>query len=491
MFRSTAKPEPMDQGLVVRVSSDELGMNPSSIWNPNPSRSHRSEPYPVPHSLIIDVVVTEETAAKFSPPPYAVVLEDDSNRKALVSVAAEPGWHLWNRVVFEADSDALTVKIDLEGQSDPAKVAPHVRVDVLDGDVDESRHDLLQRGLAAQYPQPQESETEVPAWWRRPIYCGWGDQVAFSLWLEGPGRECRAVAYCTQGLYERWIARLDQAAVPFGTSTIDVGWSPAGLWVPDEIRWPDLSGFIAKEHDRGRRVLLWLGTWLWDRVPDEYCIYADDIKLAVDPTHPQVIANVQRQVEHLISPDGLDADGFKIDQLSFIPRLRAPRGGPRFGWAKEYPQAESIRMHGQGWGIELLYQYQKAIYDAAKRVKPDALITSSTVHPYFRDTFDMVRLHDTERVVGTVIDAMKIRSDLARAALPGMPIDTDDWVWGDYDQWMDYTQRSSVLGVPCIFFSERYVQSMKSEPCTKLIPIEDLRQIADAWEKQTPVSHGS
>lgn len=472
----------MPNAVVVELSPAELGLVPSRVWNPSPSREHRTEPYALPQSLHIGIFGNELTSAKFSPPPFAVIVEDAEGRMALVSVAADDGWHRWNGVDFEAQADRVRVAIDLEGQTSPTEAIAHVRVEVFEANEGESRHELLARGLARQYPEASARAVEMADWWQRPIYCGWGDQVSTSMWLEGPGPEARALAYCIQGLYERWIARLDEAEVPFGTTIIDHGWSPAGSWQVDETRWPDLKGFIAREHERGRKVLLWIATWLWDGLPDEWCVFVDGRKLMADPTHPDYLAYVQAQVHHLLSAEGLDADGFKIDQLAYAPCQRRPRGGSRFGSTAYYDEPrELIRLHGDGWGAELLHAYQKAIYDAAKSAKPDALITSSTVHPYYHDTFDMVRLHDTGPVVGDVIESMRGRSDLSRAALPGKPIDADDWVHSDYQRWMDYTMRSHMLGVPCIFYGERFMLNWKHEPTTSLIPIEDLRRIAEAW----------
>jgi hypothetical protein len=177
----------------------------------------------------------------------------------------------------------------------------------------------------------------------------------------------------------------------------------------------------------------------------------------------------------------------KIDQLSRAPSERSARSPRHVGGPTYHDVARGkLSLAGAGWGCELLYQHQKDFYCAAKSVKPDALVTSSTVHPYFRDTFDMVRLHDTGPVSGDVVDAMKARADLARAALPGIPIDTDDWVSRNYETWMRYTTESYRLGVPCIFYSERFMENWDCEPATRPIPIEDLRKIGRAWRESVP-----
>ena len=471
--------------LRAEITIDHLGFRPERIWNPSPSVRHRTAPYPLPHTAVIGMAGNAETGAKFSPPPFAVALEG-RGRKALVAVAARAGWHRWNEAVFQADSRRVQVLLDLEGHARPDEAQPHVTVAVLPGEPGESNLALLSRGLARLYPAASRPRSSPePAWWRRPIYCGWGDQVSISQWLEGAGPEPRALAYCTQGLYERWIRRLEHTRVPIGTVTIDAGWSPAGVWEPDSERWPDLRGFIRRQHEAGRRVLLWLAAWLWDGLPDDWCLFAGKTKLTADPTHPAYRAALRARVRELLAPDGYDADGFKIDQLAFCPSERRPRGGARFGLAGERPGSHPRLSEpaGRTWGCELLYRLQKDIAEAARAAKPDALLTSSTVHPYFHDTFDMVRLHDMGLVAPDIFAAMGARASLARAALPGKPIDTDDWIHSDYAMWRHYTAGSSAIGVPCIFYAERFMADWRREPATRLIPAADLRRIGDAWRR--------
>lgn len=467
--------------LVARISAEALGFRPEKIWNPSPSRNHRTEPWPLPKTLVVGIYGNEDTGAKFSPPPFAVGIIG-GNHTVLLAVVADAGWHLWNEIVFAADADGITVRIDLEGHSEPEEVAGHVRLTLTTGARDESWHALLARGLR---PAGADADAPVPTppeWWSRPIYCGWGDQVSLSMWLEGVGPEGRAVAYNTQGLHERWIRRLERAGVPFGTVIVDAGWSPAGTLQPKGTHWPDLKAFTRRQHEAGRRVLLWLATWLCEGLPDKWCIFANGVKIAADPTNPEYRSYLREQVRHLLSPEGLDADGFKIDQLGYSPSERRPRGGAQFGQTCEYsPSPKPMVLAGRGWGCELLHQLQKDIYDAAKSAKPDCLVTSSTVHPYFHDTLDMVRLHDMGHVATDIFAAMGARADLARAALPGKLIDTDDWVHTDYDLWMRYTSGSRRLGVPCIFYAERFMIDWSAEPATRSIPLKDLRRIAAAW----------
>lgn len=463
------------------ISPEQLGFTPqgSSDLDPFNENTQTNQYDSLPQIYSIGM------QSKFSPRPYAVVIYGSNNQKVLVAVAGEAGWHLWNFAEFQISSQGAKISLDLEGHSDLAQVLEHVKLRLVHAESGESDHNLLARGLQQIYPKVRKNILAKSnlSWWSQPIYCGWGDQVSTAMWMEGVGPEARAITYCTQGLHERWVARLDEANVPFETIIIDNGWSPAGTWEPDVNKWPDLRRFIDKQHQAGRKVLLWLAAWLWEGIPDEWCIFAGDEKLTVDPTNPKYREFVRKQVHRLLSPDGFNADGFKIDQLSYCPTQRKPRGGAQFGRTNCLDEVtQTMKLYDQSkWGCELMYLHQKDIYDAAKSAKPDCLITSSTVHPYFYDSFDIVRLHDTGLVEGDVIDSMRSRADVVSAALPGMPIDADDWVIHDYDQWMDYTSRSHMLGVPCIFYTERFMLNFQSEPTTYKIPLEDLRTIGKNW----------
>lgn len=479
----TIKFVPDGDCLVADVVPKALGFVPDRIWNPSPAWDHRTEPWPAPKTIRIGISGTEETAAKFSPPPFAVGLLGGGQR-ALVSVTADPGYHLWNDIDFTLSvKGGLEVRLDLEGHSDPVDTGRHVRLEIIPGEPTEPLLALLARGLKQGYPDAFRSAGPVPKWWLRPIYCGWGDQVTVSMWLEGVGPEPRAIAYCTQGLYERWIRRLDQARVPAGTVTIDAGWSPTGTMRPDGDQWPDLRGFIRRQHEAGRKVLLWIATWLCDGLPDAWCTFSGGTKLTADPTNSDYRKHLRARVTELLSPAGYDADGFKIDQLAFSPSERRPIGGFQFGRTfAPKPGGTPIRLAGGGWGCELLHQLQHDIYSAAKAAKPDCLVTSSTVHPYFHDTFDMVRLHDMGAVAPDIFAAMGARANLAKAALPHKPIDTDDWVHTDYDLWMRYTCGSRAIGVPCLFYAERFMLNWQAEPATREVPPADLARIAEAWK---------
>ncbi len=473
---------------MVRASASrkDLGFAPRHIWSPVPGEGHRIRPYSVPQEIRIGTRNTKQASAKFTPGPFAVGVISGQG-KAIIAVRADPSWHLWNMVSFKANSEHVEVSIDLEGHNDPTAILPHIDLCILHGEDEEPLYSLLRRALKATYPEAysQMGNNSIPDWWKRPIYCGWGDQVGISLSLEGPGPEPRALAYCIQGLYERWIKILESANVPVGTVIIDAGWSSGGVWEPNLTQWPDLKGFIETQHRESRRVLLWIPTWFCENLPDKWCIFSGNTKLVVDPTNPEYRAFLRRQVEHLLSPeeDGLDADGFKIDQLRYTPNERQLSGGEHFGRSFELGSDHPPMNFNEGrWGCELLYQLQKDIYRAAKEAKHDSLITSSTVHPYFHDTFDMVRLHDTGPVPEDgVMSAMRPRCQLSRAVFPWKPIDSDDWVHHDYGEWLAYTLNNHQLGVPCTLYAENFVCSFGRKPLTQPIKTRDLKRITGVW----------
>ncbi len=470
--------------LSARLTAKELGWPIETIWSSSPSPEHRTEPYPVPQLVRIATQRTTEAAAKFTPPPYAVSVAG-GGRQLLVTVEADAGWHRWSFAEFSASAAGLEVTVDLEGHTPPRQALGHMRLRLVGAAADEDRYALLARGLQAGYPAAYAApKKKAPAWWARPIYCGWGDQVATALHLEGPGPEARALVYNTEGLYRRWVGRLEAARLNVGTVIIDAGWSPAGVWEAYPNHWPNLRGFIDDQHRAGRKVLLWIPTWLHEGLPDEWCVRAGGRALVADATNLQYLAFLRRQTARLLSDakDGYNADGFKIDQLAYVPTEVLTRGGEQFGRSFYLPPRHPrLRQRGSTWGCESLYRLQRAIYEAAKAVKPDALVNSSTIHPYFHDTCDMARLHDTESVAADIFAGMKARADLSRAALPHKLVDADDWVHHDYRKWLDYTRRSRHIGVPCLFYTERFVLAFDRTPTTRPIPLAALKGLARAW----------
>lgn len=331
----------------------------------------------------------------------------------------------------------------------------------------------------------------APSWWGRPIVCGWGHQCyqadLFRV-RSTPERPVDNAAYTlsTQVSYRDIVDRLDAHEVPWGTLVIDARWFLAGgLKNVDEGRWPDLRGFVDAQHRRDRRVLLWWGPWDPEGVPADQCVRylpgdrgsrqnrpgrlakfgapAAGKKLAVDITLPQVRERIRGQVRRLLGPGpaGYDLDGFKIDHLAAVPGV--------YGMA--FPEGS-----GRLFGVEAARSYLALLYEAAKDVKPDALLIGQSPNPYFADVQDMLRLgdiytHDPD----TVVPEMTFRAEMARIADPSWLIDTDGWPMPSLAAFREYVGVQPTLGVPSLY----YVTHL--DTTGEALTAQDYARIRSAW----------
>lgn len=289
------------------------------------------------------------------------------------------------------------------------------------------RDDLVRLGSA-----PPVADRDVPAWWTRPIFCGWGAQ--FHL-FETTG--VSAMAQATQANYDAFLARLEEHGLVPGTVVLDDKWQTAyGTNEPDAAKWPDLKGWIAARHERGQKVLLWWKAWDPEGLAPELCVCtADGEPVSVDPSNPAARDALAAQMRALVSPDGLDADGLKID---FTART---------------PSGRMLSTHGDGWGLALLHELLAAVYGAVKAAKPDALVITQAPHPAFVDVTDMIRLNDMIGGHASVVPQMRFRAGVSRAACPELLVDTDDWRVPSLAAWREYLEVKPELGVPSLYYA--------------------------------------
>ncbi|NED99328.1 hypothetical protein [Phytoactinopolyspora halotolerans] len=334
------------------------------------------------------------------------------------------------------------------------------------------RDDLVARGLAPAAPQTS------PAWWSEPIFCGWGAQcaraaaqrpdepVADGLGLVGGATVVKAADLARQEVYDDFLGTLDAAALDPGTIVIDDRWQDAyGAGTVDTDHWPDLRGWIARQHATGRKVLLWWKAWDPEGVPAEECIVDPAGRpVAVDVANPAYLERLRRIVTHLIGPEGLDADGFKVD------------------FTQRSPSGASLRGADGPWGIAALHTLLATLNQAAKRVKPDALLITHTPHPSFGDVCDMVRLNDVlerdnagDRV--HVVEQLQFRHAVAAHSLPGHLVDTDQWPMPDRDSWRGYVEEQARLGVPALYYLESIDASGER------LTADDLALVARTWKE--------
>ena len=371
----------------------------------------------------------------FTPSPlYFAFAPDDESEWIDLGIAAPVEELTFVEAAYAPRDGGFHLRLEYEGHTEvdgdfqaPAVVITPGVSDPLAG-LRRHRDDLAVRGAA-----PAVEERDRPEWWTAPIFCGWGEQ--FHLY-ETSG--ISAMAQATQSNYDEFLAELERERLVPGTVVLDDKWQVAyGTNEPDPEKWPDLKGWIADRHARGQHVLLWWKAWDPEGFPPELCIRAPDGEpVAVDPSNPAAREALARQLTRLLSPDGLDADGLKID---FTART---------------PSGHALATHGAGWGIALLHELLAVVYAAAKAAKQDALIITQTPHPAFVDVADMIRLNDMIGGHASVVPQMRFRADVTRAACPELLIDTDDWRIPSLREWREYVEEKPRLGIPSLYYAD-------------------------------------
>lgn len=391
----------------------------------------------------------------FTPAPFCFAGQYAQGWLAL-GVEAEQGANSYTQYGYHGTLEAFHLNLSYEGhtQVNGAYTLPAIGFDFAPDEyaaITAHVAALRGRGLV---PVPPASET--PAWWREPIFCGWGSQCYLASLDQG-----HAPDYARQEHYDRFMATLDAQRLDPGIVVLDDKWQAAyGENTVDTERWPALRDFVDAQHKTGRKVLLWLKAWDPDGVPTEECIVnAGGMPIAFDPTNPAYEARLRAAVRRMLSADGYDADGFKID---FTARI---------------PSGYGLRLHDESvWGIELMRKYLWILHSEAKAVKPDALIMSHTPHPYLADVLDMIRLNDInigpDKDVNT---AMRHRARIAAIACPEAVIDTDNWPITDKAAWRAYLQIQPELGVPSLY-TITHIDSTG-----EALEADDYQLIRDVW----------
>jgi len=304
-------------------------------------------------------------------------------------------------------------------------------------------------------PAYEGGPAAIPRWWRGPFFCGWGEQNAIARKKYFSDKEeiknaspahikaldrlawIDAKTLATQEVYTNASRMLDELDLPVSAIIIDDKWQKNyGDLEVDTERWPDLRGFVEAEHKKGRRVMLWFKTWDAEGLTWHECARITDAVQYADPTAPAYAERVQKAMYKLLSADEgcYNCDGFKIDYTDCRPKD---------------PRIETY--DNTAFGVELLKRMLTLIHDAAKAVKPDALINCSSAHPYFAEVVDQVRLHDLAGELRNTYYCMKWRAELFDAAMPGVLKDTDSGGSGSHAEMARFMENSVKLGIPVMY----------------------------------------
>ncbi len=397
----------------------------------------------------------------FAPPLYAYVF----NGAYCAGVASMIGASRFHHFDYVATSGwGLELHFDGKTRVDGHWAAPALRLapcaTINDGLADYAGY-LRRSGLAP------SSGSAAPDWALRPMVCGWGQQTVWAARASqgaiptiGTPITPGAGGYASQAAYEEIVRLLDERRLPYGTLTIDMGWSPClTIPHPDERLWPDMKGFIERLHRSGKRVFLWLATWNPGGL-DEALRMPHDPGLGdgCDPTHPEFRRRLADAVACAVAPDGLNADGFKVDFTGDLPR------------------GSGYRPAGDLWGMDLTHDYLKLIHDAMRNAKPDTVLETHCANPHFADVTEMLRLNDIFSLHEDVGSEMTFRAEMARIALPGIPIDTDNDPFISKKSWLDYLCLQPSLGIPSLY-TLTHMSFRHDEPITAT----DWNEVRAAW----------
>lgn len=277
-------------------------------------------------------------------------------------------------------------------------------------------------------------QRESVAWHRGVMACSWRQQIWGEATLGGS-----RFAHCTQEMCQRLIDRMEAAKVDFDIFCIDDFWGPQrGIWEADPAKWPDLRGFINTQHEKGRRVLLWVCTHT-DGLPDEECYHVNGQRF-LDPLNPAYLHRLRISFERMFGDSSgcYGADGIKFDFTDRIP-------GPG--------EAVGIRpLHG----IEYLKKLFQALHDTAKSVRPDCLLNFQYANPYLAHLQDMTRLNDYFNLPEDGLAVMRRRARIAQAVNFGADIDTDHVSFGvhSYGDAEPFFRECGSFGNPSLYLHE-------------------------------------
>ena len=438
-----------------------------NVFNPQPNASE-GQTLPCSCSQRISSATTfgpEIFNTFFAPPPYAYVLDN----RWTIGLAASKGENNYNHFDYRVGAGwGIVLSYDGMTRVNGEWKSPCLRIAACDSwehGISEYLDFLREKEFA---PLPK---AVTPPWAWRPVVCGWGQQTACAT-LASKGETLPwaspvltgAMDYATQDFYEEFVRNLEKADLPYGILVIDAGWSPCfSLPHEDRKRWPDLRGFISRMHARDKRVLLWLATWNPKGLPVKFLMpHADGLKDCVDPSNPEFCSELGKSIHLLISPSGLDADGFKLDFTGDLPRGRG------------------YEPSGNSWGLEMMLDYVTLIHREMKAAKGDTVLETHCANPLFANVTEMLRLNDIFSIDEDICPMMEYRATLARLVNPLWPIDTDNDPFVSKKAWMKYMRKQVQIGVPSLYTLTHLSHALDGRSPEK-ITNQDIAEVRKIW----------
>ncbi|MBE6659311.1 MAG: hypothetical protein E7604_12840 [Ruminococcaceae bacterium] len=270
-----------------------------------------------------------------------------------------------------------------------------------------------------------------PRFWHGPFLCGWIEQN-----ILGMEQHTAACDLSTEAVYEEMIANSRRFGLNPRAVILDDKWQiHYATDVADPEKFPDLRAFVNRHRAEGLHTLLWFKLWDPEGWDPALCVTADNGEICIDPSQPAFQDLLREVIHRLLSSDEgcYDCDGFKLD------------------YAFCNPIGRGVKSYSGKYGVELLYDMMVDIYNAAKAVKPEALVNCSPCHPYFAHICDQARLHDYEPKNRNCRTDLTMRARLFSAAMPGVLLDTDNAGYNTRRDTMEWMLAQTQVGVPDLY----------------------------------------
>lgn len=208
----------------------------------------------------------------FTPPPFCFAFATNVAPTAAgwmsMGVEARPGENNYTAYRYRGGRGHFSLALDYEGYT---AVSGRYQLPVIAFDFGTNEYEVLAKHTQALRNAgyvPSQRPIPKPGWWLEPSFCGWGAQGYVARMENG-----RAPDYARQSLYDQFLATLAANEIDPGIVVLDDKWQAHyGENEVDTEKWPDLPGFIGRQHAQGRKVLLWLKAWDPEGVPAEECI---------------------------------------------------------------------------------------------------------------------------------------------------------------------------------------------------------------------------